>query len=85
MVPEVFFRVCYQNKNPSQDIKSRHTFKPAMLHDYCRHRVRYADYPGMIEEPGHTVFGVVVDGITKDNLERLDYLLVGFLCKYYLA
>lgn len=74
MEPQVFFRVCYYTKDPSDDIKARHTFRPAMLHDYCRHRVKYADYPGMIEEPGQTVFGMVVDGITKDNLERLDQL-----------
>lgn len=48
-------------------------FQPAVLHEYSRRRVRNADYPGMIEEAGHTVRGAVVTGLTKDNLEKLDY------------
>lgn len=76
MEPQVFYSVCYSDRDPSQEIKARHTFSPAVLHDYCRHRVRGADYPGMIEDPGHSVFGMVVSGITKSNLERLDFLSV---------
>lgn len=79
MEPQVFFSVCYNDKAPSHDIKARHTFSPAVLHDYCRHRVQGADYPGMIEDAGHSVFGMVVSGITKSNLERLDFLSVLFL------
>lgn len=74
MEPLVFFTICYNKKNPPDDIKARHTFKPAVLHDYCRHRLWGVDYPGMIEEPGKAVFGVVVDGITKANMEKLDRL-----------
>ncbi|CAN8095429.1 unnamed protein product [Discula destructiva] len=73
MEPQVFYSVCYNNRDPSTDVKARHTFVPAVLHDYCRHRVKYADYPGMVEDPGHSVFGMVVSGITKANLERLDF------------
>lgn len=65
--------VCYNDKDPSEDNKKRHTFLPAILHGYCRRRVCSADYPGMTEEAGHTVRGAVVTGLTKDNMERLDY------------
>lgn len=83
MEPQVFFSVCYSDRDPSQEIKARHTFSPAVLHGYCRHRVRGADYPGMIEDPGHSVFGMVVSGITKSNLERLDFLSVFALFSFW--
>ncbi|KAF3770839.1 hypothetical protein M406DRAFT_246373 [Cryphonectria parasitica EP155] len=73
MEPQVFYSVCYNNRSPSDDIKARHHFRPAVLHGYCRRRVRSADYPGMIEDVDHNVFGMVVSGITKANLEKLDY------------
>ncbi|KUI71238.1 Protein AIG2 [Cytospora mali] len=73
MEPQVFYLVCYNDKDPSEEIKKRHTFLPALLHGYCRRRVRSAAYPGMTEEAGHSVRGAVVTGLTKDNLERLDY------------
>lgn len=76
MEPQVFFSVCYNDRAPAKDIQTRHNFVPAVLHGYCRRRVRHADYPGMIEDADHSVFGMVVSGITRDNLERLDYLSV---------
>lgn len=51
MEPQVFFSVCYDNKNPPAHIRQRHTFTPAILHGYSRRRVKWADYPGMIEVP----------------------------------
>lgn len=76
MEPQVFYSVCYNDKNPAAELKARHTFSPAVLHGYCRHRVAYCDYPGMIEDAGHSVFGMVVTGITRANLVELDYLFV---------
>ncbi|KAG6356774.1 hypothetical protein INS49_014648 [Diaporthe citri] len=73
MEPQVFFSVCYDNKDPPEEIRKRHTFQPAVLHGYCRRRVRGADYPGMVEDPEHTVRGAVISGVTKANLERLDF------------
>ncbi|KUI52674.1 Protein AIG2 [Cytospora mali] len=73
MEPQVFYLVCYNDKDPSEEIKKRHTFQPALLHGYCRRRVRSADYPGMTEGAGHSVRGAMVTGLTRDNLERLDY------------
>lgn len=73
MEPQVFFSVCYDDKSPPSHIRQRHTFTPAILHGYCRRRVRYADYPGMVEDADHTVRGTVVSGITKANLDRLDF------------
>ncbi|KAM5342419.1 hypothetical protein ACJ41O_013385 [Fusarium nematophilum] len=73
MAPEVFFTVCYQDKNPPQVIKDLHTFSPALLEGYCRHRVQFADYPGVIREDGHNVLGVYATGLTEANLHKLDY------------
>lgn len=76
MEPQVFYSVCYNDKSPPGETQARHTFSPAVLHGYCRRRVRHADYPGMTEDPDHSVFGSVVSGITKANLEKLDFLSV---------
>lgn len=73
MEPQVFFSVCYDNKDPPEEIRKRHTFQPAVLHGYCRRRVRSADYPGMVEDADHAVRGAVISGVTKANLERLDF------------
>ncbi|RAL66174.1 hypothetical protein DID88_005846 [Monilinia fructigena] len=62
MAPEVLHRVIYGSSKhpPSASL----TITPALLPDYCRHRVRYVDYPGIISEPGHTVRGTYVTGLT---------------------
>ena len=73
MAPEVFFSVCYGNANPPDAIKSLHTLTPAVLHGYCRHRVRFADYPGVIPENGHSVRGIFATGLTEANMLKLDY------------
>lgn len=73
MEPQVFFSVCYDDKSPPSDVRQRHAFTPAILHGYCRRRVRGADYPGMVEDAAHTVRGTVVSGITKAGLDRLDF------------
>ncbi|KAM7198005.1 hypothetical protein V8F33_005272 [Rhypophila sp. PSN 637] len=76
MVPEVVYTVCYNAKNVSKSISEQHTFYPAILHGYSRHRVANADYPGIIPDKAgenNTVFGMLVTGLTKANLHKLDY------------
>ncbi len=73
MIPEVFYSVCYGTKDPSDAIKSLHTFTPATLHDHCRRRVQSADYPGVIAESGHDVRGIYATGLTDANMVKLDY------------
>lgn len=72
MAPEVFFSVCYGNKQPPKVIQDLHTFTPAILEGYCRHRVQGADYPGVIAEKGHTVLGIYATGLTDANVQKLD-------------
>ncbi|CAD6443653.1 734edd5d-6839-4646-8355-f599c34accf8 [Sclerotinia trifoliorum] len=70
MAPEVLCRVIYgSSKHPSTSL----TITPALLPDYCRHRVRFADYPAIIHELGHTVRGTYVTGLTPSNMRNLDY------------
>ncbi|KAK3359330.1 AIG2-like family-domain-containing protein [Lasiosphaeria hispida] len=73
MIPDVFYSVCYGGKDVPEAIKNLHKFQPAILHGYCRRRVRYADYPGMIADKDHSVFGAFVTGLTRANIERLDF------------
>jgi hypothetical protein len=73
MAPEVFFSVCYGDRNPPKPIKDIHTFTPAILEGYCRHRVQYADYPGITAESGHSVRGIYATGLTDANMHKLDY------------
>lgn len=71
MAPEVLHRVIYgSSKGPSSTAL---TITPALLPDYCRHRVRFADYPAIIAEPGHTVRGTYVTGLTPSNMRSLDW------------
>ncbi|QSZ34060.1 hypothetical protein DSL72_005640 [Monilinia vaccinii-corymbosi] len=71
MAPEVLHRVIYGSSkhNPSASL----TITPALLPNYCRHRVRSADYPGIIFESGHTVRGTFVTGLTPKNMQSLDW------------
>ncbi|KAK3403097.1 AIG2-like family-domain-containing protein [Sordaria brevicollis] len=73
MVPEVFYTVCYNSKTVPDVIARQHVFTPAILHGYCRHRVKQADYPGITEDTEHSVFGMLAEGLTKANLDKLDY------------
>jgi len=73
MVPGVFYSVCYNASDPPKAFQDLHTFTPAILHGYCRRRVEFADYPGIIEDNDHKVFGTFTTGLTKANLERLDF------------
>ncbi|KAK6205694.1 transcription-associated protein 1 [Pestalotiopsis sp. IQ-011] len=74
MAAEVFFTVCYRNSPVDVKVlKSLHTFRPAVLHGYCRRRVKNCDYPGIVADPVHEVRGVVVTGLTSANVYHLDY------------
>ncbi|KAJ9148226.1 hypothetical protein NKR23_g5179 [Pleurostoma richardsiae] len=72
MEPQIFYTVCYSSGDPPRHIKKKHAFNPAILHGYCRRRINDADYPGMIEDPDHSVRGTYVTGLTDDNIEKLD-------------
>jgi hypothetical protein len=77
MAPEVLHRVCYGpgaiGKDPAKTyLASQLTIQPAILHDYCRHRVRHCDYPGIVAEASHTVRGTYVTGLTDGDIFRLD-------------
>ncbi|ORY71283.1 AIG2-like family-domain-containing protein [Pseudomassariella vexata] len=73
MAPEVFFTVCYRSSTTDvKTLKSLHEFKPAILHGYCRRRVKDADYPGIVKEDNHQVRGMYVNGLTDANMFHLD-------------
>ncbi|KAI1339028.1 AIG2-like family-domain-containing protein [Xylariaceae sp. FL0016] len=73
MAPEVFFTVCYRSSIENVSVlKSLHEFKPAILHGYCRRRVKLADYPGIIPDTDHEVRGMYVTGLTDANMHHLD-------------
>ncbi|KAK1760700.1 AIG2-like family-domain-containing protein [Echria macrotheca] len=72
MVPGVFFSVILGDGNPGPEVRKLYSFTPAILHGYCRRRVAGADYPGITEDPAHSVFGTFVTGITGANMWRLD-------------
>jgi hypothetical protein len=73
MVPDVFYSVCYGAKDVPAAVAKLHTFQPAILHGYCRRRVKYADYPGIIPDKDHDVFGTFATGLTAANMAKLDY------------
>ncbi|KAF5523888.1 Protein AIG2 C [Colletotrichum aenigma] len=73
MEPKVFFTVTQGDGKPAQAIKDLYTFTPAVLHDYTRHRVNKADYPGMIPEKGGSVLGIYATGLTDVNVMKLDF------------
>lgn len=73
MAPEVFFTVCFRSAKPSREIAQLYTFEPAILHGYSRRRVKYADYPGIIQQEGHVVRGTYATGLTSANMSHLDF------------
>ncbi|KAL4991704.1 hypothetical protein BDW68DRAFT_198431 [Aspergillus falconensis] len=50
MAPQILHRVIHGSPTPQQWQKDLLRFRPAILHGYRRHRVRGADYPGIIRE-----------------------------------
>ncbi|GAB7360571.1 hypothetical protein MBLNU230_g0456t1 [Neophaeotheca triangularis] len=74
MAPKVLHRVCFGHNptlNPRYNTDSI-TPKPAILHDFRRHRVKFADYPAIVPARGSTVRGLYVTGLTDRDMYRLD-------------
>lgn len=63
--PAVLQRV---TARPSTHVVTR----PALLPDYRRRRVKFADYPAVTPAPGATVRGTYVEGLTVQDFWRLD-------------
>ncbi|KAJ6022181.1 hypothetical protein N7540_007685 [Penicillium herquei] len=81
MAPQILHRVIHGRADPEPWQKATLSFQPAILHGYRRHRVRGADYPGIIsvsasadsESKGRTsVLGTLVSGLTDGDVHRLD-------------
>lgn len=72
MSEEVLYRVCYGSSTPSNFQKSLLTTQPAILDSYRRHKVRYGDYPAIIDAPNCSVRGTYVRGLTEGDIWRLD-------------
>lgn len=72
MAPQVLYRVCYGTPRPSALQKSLLTIRPAILHSYCRHKVRDCDYPAIVPSPGASVRGTYVQGLTDADVWRLN-------------
>jgi hypothetical protein len=80
MARAVLYRVIYGTSKVSNDPTTgvlaaraaKLTIEPAILYDYCRHRVCDADYPGIIPQEGESVRGTYVTGLTHADMYRLD-------------
>jgi len=69
----VLSRVIYGHPNAEAWQRDRLTIRPALLQNYCRRRVRFVDYPGVIPQSGKSVQGTIVSGLSEMELGRLDY------------
>ncbi|RAL01913.1 gamma-glutamylcyclotransferase family protein [Aspergillus ibericus CBS 121593] len=81
MTPQILHRVIHGQADPEPWQKALLTIKPAILHNYRRHRVQGADYPGIVPvsegddtgaESRPSVLGTVVWGLTDGDVFRLD-------------
>ncbi|KAL8809240.1 MAG: hypothetical protein Q9200_003584 [Gallowayella weberi] len=72
MEPQVLHRVCYGTSTPTQFQATLLTIRPALLHDHCRHKVLYRDYPAVIPQKRSSVRGTYVKGLTDGDIFRLD-------------
>lgn len=73
MAPQILHRVIHGHAEPESWQKAMLRFQPAVLHGYQRHRVRGADYPGIVPAPESTsVLGTLVSGLTDGDIHRLD-------------
>ncbi|EFX02502.1 disease resistance protein [Grosmannia clavigera kw1407] len=72
MAPEVFFIVCYRSNPPPAALIREHTFQPAVLRGFCRHRVLNQDYPAIVADSSSSVRGMLVAGLTAANIHHLD-------------
>ncbi|KAM3417516.1 hypothetical protein BST61_g5755 [Cercospora zeina] len=74
MAPSVLHRVCHGIADASNPLYATHNLKtyPAILHNHRRHRVKQADYPGVVPCPNSSVRGTFVTGLTEADIFRLD-------------
>ena len=72
MAPPVLHRVVHGPAPPTELQKSLLKVKPAVLHGFCRRRVRSADYPAIVPSQGASVRGSYVSGLTDADMWRLD-------------
>ncbi|ODV86931.1 hypothetical protein CANARDRAFT_27283 [[Candida] arabinofermentans NRRL YB-2248] len=45
----------------------------AILHNYKRNRVKDAQYPAIVESPGSTTEGILIEGLSIFDLKHMDY------------
>jgi hypothetical protein len=69
---KVLSRVIYGTTQPEPWLSKDLKIQPAILHGFCRHQVRYRDYPGIIAEAGKSVKGTYVTGLRDIEIARLD-------------
>lgn len=85
MAPPVLHRVIYGTTSPEPWQKALTTVYPALLQNFSRHKVRYADYPGILptsnpssamasdpKAPLPSVRGSLVTGLLDEDVRRLD-------------
>jgi len=72
MAPGVLHRVIHGTPTPEKWQQELITVRPAMLQNYRRHKVQYADYPAIIPHKGSRVRGSFVTGLNKQDIRRLD-------------
>ncbi|PWY79659.1 hypothetical protein BO70DRAFT_429866 [Aspergillus heteromorphus CBS 117.55] len=74
MAPPVLHRVIHGPQPPAKWQVDSLTIRPALLPNYRRHRVREADYPGIVAtgKGESSVLGMVVAGLTDGDVHRLD-------------
>ncbi|KAL1970793.1 hypothetical protein VTN77DRAFT_2627 [Rasamsonia byssochlamydoides] len=79
MAPQILHRVIHGHSNPEPWQKALLTVKPAILHGYRRHRVRGADYPGIIPVTAKTSSDGSTQGTTPEGSSNMDHSVLGTL------
>lgn len=72
MAPQVLYRVIFGSSEPEVWQKKRIVIRPAILHEFRRHRVRTAEFPAIVPNPSSTVRGTFITGLTDGDIIRLD-------------
>ena len=70
MAHSVLSRVIYGTTRSELRLARKLKIRPAILHGYCRHQVKYVDYPGIIPEDGKSVKGTYVTGLTEEDIRK---------------
>jgi hypothetical protein len=73
MAAPILYRVILGTSAAGAAQRARLTMQPACLEGFCRHKVRFCDYPGIVRREGHSVRGMYVAGLTERDVERLDF------------